>query len=630
MNLHKFITDAINEKLGDMPALAGADLSSVAVEIPRVREFGDFSTNAAMVLARPLGKSPRIIAEQILPEIAAMPFVADASIAGPGFINIKLKDEFIWESAIAPSVGGGSARKRGGGGSVSNSEKSLPPSPLCGDTPLQWRGESTIDLEYGSYNVAKSLHIGHGRASIFGDTFNRIAKYLGHKTISYNYIGDWGRPIGLVIAWIESLHPDWPFFKKPFDKGADFSKYKITEEDMNTFYPLASSRAKDDHEFLAHAQKITKEFQDGHPGYTALYNIFLKVSLDMMDDVMRRLNMLPFDNMLGERNASKYLAPVEKLLREKNLLISDNGAEIVIIKRDADTAPMPPFMFYNSRGADTYDSTDLATIYYRKITDNPDRMIYITDQRQTLHFQQLFRVAEMLDLFGPEKLEHLTHGTVNGTDGKPIKTRDGNAAGLLDMIQMVNSAARARVAESRKTLPDATIEMIALAALKFNDLLHDVKSDYIFDPDAVTQFEGRTGPYILYTAVRLNSVLKKFAERRAQSEGNNNSELVSSNSPALWPVRSANLSNEERELLLTLLDFDRIINTAFDRRSPDILANYAYDLCQSCNTFYHNCPILREDVDAAARARRIEIVRAAIATLSTAIDLMGLSVPEEM
>ena len=604
MNLHQVISESIRDVLANRLELSGANLAAVTIEVPKNREFGDFSTNAAMLLARPMGQPPRKIADIILPKIAALPMVADASIAGPGFINIRLKDEFIIDSAFA-------VRK-----------------PPRAARPL------VIDLDYGSYNVAKSLHIGHGRASIFGDTFNRISKYLGHKIISYNYIGDWGRPMGLVIAWIECLHPDWPFFHMPFDTTADMSKYEISSADLDTFYPLASARAKTDPDFLARARKITKEFQDGHPGYTALYNIFLKVSLEMMHDVMRRLNMLPFDNILGERNAAKYIAPVEKMLRTRNLLIHSDGAEIVVVRRDSDNSPMPPFMFYNSRGADTYDSTDLATIYFRKTKDNPDKIIYLTDQRQTLHFQQVFRAAEMLELFGAENLEHLTHGTVNGPDGKPFKTRDGNVAGLLDIIRMVNDAVRARVMTGGKNLPETTIEMIALAALKFNDLMHDVKSDYIFDADAVTQFEGRTGPYILYTAVRLNSVLKKSAECRAQ--GADDKDKINKLLPQSGETTTANgtlqtaLSSEERELLLGLLDFDRVVNIAFDRRATDLLANYTYDLCQLINTFYHNCPILREDVDDDTRMYRLNIVRRASATLSTAIDLMGLKIPEEM
>jgi arginyl-tRNA synthetase len=557
MNLYQYVSESIQTALMGM-----ADLSGVAVEVPRDRAHGDFSTNAAMVLTKQLGKAPRQIAEMILPKLSALDFVADASIAGPGFINIKLKDEFISNSINQQSA-------------IINQQ-------------------SVIDLDYGAYNVAKSLHIGHLRTSVVGDTFNRIARHLGHKTISYNHIGDWGRPMGLVMAWIEKNNIT-----------------EITAKELDTFYPKAAAFAKENPEFLERARQITAEFQDGNPKWTALYDKFMPISLASMNDVIRHLNMLPFDNTLGEANASKYLPDVEKILRDKNLLISDNGAEIVIVKKDSDTAPMPPFMFYNSRGADTYDATDLAALYYRKITDNPDKVIYFTDSRQALHFEQVFRTAELSQIFPMEKLEHQYFGTINGKNG-PLKTRDGNAAGLLDIIEMVVNAARARVAESGKNLPNETIEMIALAALKFNDLMHDVRSDYTFDPDSVTSFEGRTGPYILYTAVRLNSILRKTKNEIRNTKHN------------------STLAPEERNLLLGILDFDRVIQNAFDKRDTSLLANYTYDLCQLANTFYHNCPILRDDVAPDVRAHRLGIAAKAQSALSTAIDLMGLKVPEEM
>ncbi|MDR1207006.1 MAG: arginine--tRNA ligase [Rickettsiales bacterium] len=570
MNLHKIISESIIKELAGIPALAGADLSQIAVETPKNREFGDFATNAAMVLARPLKQNPRLIADMMLPHIAALSFVADTSIAGPGFINIKLKDGFILEF-------------------VQNKQE------------IKNQKSEVIDLDYGSYNVAKSLHIGHLRGGIIGDTFYRIAKYLGHRPISYNHLGDWGKPMALVIAWIIKKFPnDW---NKP--------EFKIDESEFNTYYPTASEYSKQDPEFLTQVLNIKKDFQDGHPDYFALYEKMLKISLRQMSDVVHSLNMLPFDNNLGERNAAKYLAPVEKILRDKNLLQESDGAEVIVLKREDDKAPMPPYMWTDSRGADTYDSTDLAAVYYKKITDNPDKMIFFTDYRQQLHFAQLFRAAELSGIYPSDKMEFPYFGGINGADGRPYKTRSGNVAGLLDIIGMVNDAARARVAESGKNLPDDIIEMIALSALKFNDLMHDMKSDYVFDPDAVTQFEGRTGPYILYTAVRMNSVLKKAGNQSAA-------------------LSADLLVNEERELILTILDFERVIQNAFEKRATDMLANYAYDLAQLINTFYHNCPILREDVNADTRAHRLGIVRIAIAALSKAVDLMGMKIPEEM
>ena len=570
MNLYKYVSEKINEKLG----------FDAKCEVPRNREFGDFSTNAAMVMAKSAGKNPRELAGEILPKIQELDFVESASIAGPGFINLKIRDDFLWRAARTAA--------------------NITPAA----TPL------VIDMDYGAYNVAKSLHIGHMRTSIVGDVLYRLGRALGHKMISYNHIGDWGRPMGLVIAWIEKLHPDWPFFGTNFDPKGDYSKYTIDPRELDTYYPKASALAKEDETFLAHAQQITAELQNGHAGYTALYNIFLPIALASMDRTIKSLNIVPFDNDLGERNAAKYTKEVEKILRDKNLLEPSDGAEVVVVKRDDDKKPMPPVMFYNSRGAVTYDATDIMALYYRKKTDNPDKVIYLTDKRQSLHFEQLFRVAELLKMFPADALEHIGYGTINGADGKPFKTRDGNVAELNDIIEMVGAAARDRVAESGKKLDEDTTDMIALAALKFNDLSHDLRADYIFDPAQITAFEGRTGPYILYTAVRLNSVLRRAGKFTTPG--------------------TAQFESDERNLIMELLDFDRTVQSAFDTRATDLVANYAYDLCQLINTFYHNCPILREDIPTNTRNMRLSLVQIATDVLTKTLDLLGLKIPNEM
>lgn len=569
MNLYKYVSEAINNKLG----------FEAKLDVPKNRDFGDFATNAAMVGAKSAGKNPRELANEYLPLLKELDFVADVSVAGPGFINIKIKDNFILQNASAPKQ-------------------------MTAVKPL------VIDLDYGAYNVAKSLHIGHLRTSIVGDTFNRIARFLGHKTFSWNHIGDWGKPMGLVIAWIERLHPELPYFQENFDPKTPVD-YEIDEKELNNYYPLASSFAKENAEFQARAQEIKAKFQAGHPGYFALYEKFLAISLRTMNNTVQRLNILPFDYDLGERNAAKYLKDVEKILDEKHMIYEDAGAQIINLKRDTDTAPMPPYMWRDSRGADTYDSTDLAAVYCRKKTDNPDTIIYFTDLRQSLHFEQLFRAADIAGIYPYDKFEHIGYGTINGKDGKPFKTRDGNAAGLDDILDIANDAVRARVAESDKKLDDETIKTIALAAVKFNDLIHDVKSDYIFEPTAITSFEGKTGPYILYTAVRLNSVLKRADAQIAKPE-------------------SFELSTEERNLLIEIMDFEKTILDAYENRATDMIANYAYDLCQLTNNFYHNCPILRDDIAPDIKAGRLYIAKLALDTLSTAINLMGLKIPAQM
>lgn len=551
MNLYKYVSESINNKLG----------FTANLEVPRNRAFGDFSTNAAMVMAKSAGKNPRELAAEILPQLQELDFVADASIAGPGFINLKLRDDFIWDAAAKPHN-------------------------VKTDTPKK------IDLDYGGYNVGKALHIGHLRTSIVGDTFNRIAKYLGHTTKSYNHIGDWGRPMGLIIAWI--LEYGMP-------KNAD---------ELNKIYPESTARAKSDDAWMARAKEVTAELQSGNPEYRKIYDDFMKISLNQMDMVLHRLNLLPFDATMGERGVAPYVAGTQKILEDKGLLVESDGAMIVNVRTDDDTAPMPPLMFRTSSDTQTYAAADLSAIYYRTKTDTPDIIGYFTDSRQNLHFQQVFRVAKMAGLTNAE-LFHTGFGALTGSDGKPFKTRDGGVAELLDILDMVNDAVRTRVADAGKELDDDTIASIALAAVKFNDLLHDVRSDYIFDPNQITSLEGRTGPYILYTAVRLNSVLKRAGDT--------------------FDVDTAKtLTDDERNLLVETLDFERTVQSAFDNRATDMIANYAYDLCQLANSFYHNCPILRDDVDDVTRGHRLKIARIARDTLATAIDLMGLKIPDEM
>ncbi|MDE6250548.1 MAG: arginine--tRNA ligase [Alphaproteobacteria bacterium] len=552
MNLYQYVSKSINDKLG----------FTANLEVPRNRDFGDFATNAAMVMAKSMGKNPRELAGDIAEQLRELDFVADASIAGPGFINIKIKDDFIWQNA------------------------NLPHNLKSGESKM-------LDLDYGGYNVGKALHIGHLRTSIVGDTFNRIARSLGHRTKSYNHIGDWGRPMGLIIAWIiENGMPD-----------------NATE--LNKIYPASTARAKSDDAWMQRAKEITAELQAGNPEYRKIYDDFMKISLAQMDEVLRRLNLLPFDATMGERGVAEYVADTQKILESKNLLTESDGAMIVNVRRDDDTAPMPPLMFRTSADTQTYAAADLSAIYYRNKTDNPDIIGYFTDSRQSLHFQQVFRAAKLADITNAE-LFHTGFGALTGADGKPFKTRDGGVAELLDILDMARDAVRTRVNDAGKTLDDATIESIALAAVKFNDLLHDVKSDYVFDPNQITSFEGRTGPYILYTAVRLNSVLKRAGD-----------------TPKITDIPQQ-LSIDERNLLIEILDFERTVQSAFDNRATDMIANYAYDLCQLINTFYHNCPILRDDVDATDRARRLMIAGVARDTLAATIDLMGLTIPNEM
>ena len=551
MNLYKYVSDEINKKLGFVANL----------EVPKNRDFGDFSTNAAMVGAKTAGKNPRELANEILPKLQELDFVDNVSVAGPGFINIKIKDDFILNNTAIPEH-------------------------------IATQKTSKFDLDYGSYNVGKALHIGHLRTTIVGDTFNRIANFVGHKTTSYNHIGDWGRPMGLIIAWI--LEYDMP----------------KTAEELNAIYPASTARAQEDEQWLNRAREISAELQNGNKEYTKIYNDFMPVSLGQMNEILHRLNVKPFDMVIGERGISEYIPDVQKILENKKLLEKSDGALVINVRTEDDNAPMPPLIFKKNTDASSYAAADLGAIYYRNKKDNPDEIIYFTDSRQALHFEQVFRVAKMADLT-TAKLTHVGFGTITGTDGKPFKTRDGNVAGLSDILDMVEAAVQERVAESNKTLNDTIINQIALSAVKFNDLIHNVKSDYVFDANAITSFEGRTGPYILYTAVRLNSVLKHA-------------------NTTISKPKSYKLSSDERNLLIQIMDFEHMILSACENHAPDLLANYTYDLCQLANNFYHNCPILRDDIAPELRAGRLYIAKLTFDTLATALNLMGLQIPSEM
>ena len=566
MNIYKEISNSVISKIKEIPEIkeyiTPQILDAATIEIPKIRDFGDFSTNIAMLLTKSIGKKPREIADILVSYLSQIPNIEKVSIAGPGFINIKLKDEYIKETA------------------------------LTDDLKPDIEKVQKIDLDYGGYNVGKNLHIGHLRTTVVGDTFNRIAQFLGHKTKSYNHMGDWGRPMGLIIAWV--------------------LEYGMPEnvDDVNQIYPASSARAKEDPDWLEKAQKITVELQNGNTEYKKIYDTFIPMSLNQVNSLLKRLNVLTFDENKGERLIAEYVPEVQEILNQEGIIKYSDGAEIIPVKQDTDTEPMPPVMWKSSAGAQTYAAADLTAIYYREKTDNPDKIVYFTDNRQTLHFKQIFRAAHIAGFAKDIELQHIGFGTITGSDGKPFKTRDGNVPSLDEMINIVADSVRNRVKESGKNLPEETIEEIALAALKFNDLMHDVKSDYIFDVEAVTNFEGRTGPYILYTAVRLNSILKKTSEKAEMT--------------------NVDFLPEERDLLMFLLDFNRIVEVSFDRRAPYILANYAYDLCKLVNTFYHACPIMRDDIEPDVKSQRLAIVKQSLKILSKSLDLMGLKIPEEM
>ncbi|MCL2629092.1 MAG: arginine--tRNA ligase [Alphaproteobacteria bacterium] len=535
-------------------------LDRLAFEAAKIPEFGDYATNLAMIYAKDLGKPPMDFAADLAIELTLMPEVASASIAKPGFVNLVLTDKFLLDSAR------------------NSDEITRVENPLV------------IDMDYTGYNMGKALHIGHLRCSNVGDVLNRVFKAVGHKTISYNFIGDWGRPMGLVIAWIVEKYGKIP-------QG-------ISMAELNRIYVDSSIRAKEDPGWLDHARNVTAEFQKGaNQLYNEIYDWFMGVSMREMDKTMEDMNILPIDLVRGEKYNSAFVPEVKKILEDKGMLEMSDGA--LVIRTDAQV----PMIFETSIGKDTYDTTDLTAIYTRGRDDAPDKMIYVVDFRQKFAFHQKFYIAKKADLTDAE-LIHISYGTITGEDNKPFKTRAGESPDLAGIISMAVDAVRKRVGEAGKSLDEEDIKAIGISALRYNDLSHITMNNYVFDPEKLSMFEGRTGAYILYTARRLASIMEKAGD--AGEFGDNIDALG------------------ERALILQMTEFDRAVQRVAETYGTEILANFAYDLAQLVNNYYHNYPVLASGVSKPDRDHRLAVINMAHKTLVKAINLMGMKLPKEM
>ncbi|MDR0319402.1 MAG: arginine--tRNA ligase [Rickettsiales bacterium] len=534
-------------------------VQKIAFEAAKNPDFGDYATNIAMTAAKTLGTNPMDLAAELAIELTLMPEVSSASIAKPGFVNIVLTDKFLLDAARRA------------------------------DEITQAAAPKKIDMDYASFNIAKSAHMGNLRALIVGDVLNRILRAAGHKTVAYNHLGDWGLPMGKVIAILMEKYPN----------GMPDA---LTADELNKFYPEASELSKADPDWNARAQKITALFQSGNPEYSKIYEWFRNITMKDAREIIEGMNVIPFDKWQGEKYASGFVSDVEKILRVKNLLEKDQGAEIVRIDENT-----PPLLFKTSHGTDTYAATDLGAIYYRSRDDKPDELLYITDFRQNLHFKQLFAVARRAGL-SDAKLTHLGYGTVNGSDGKPFKTRDGGTPSIRGIVEMTVQAVQKRVQESGKDISAGDMRKIAVSALKFNDLAHGMMDNYVFEPAVLTSFEGRTGAGVLYTAVRLLAIQAKAGEDFSKCEFGDKIDGAG-----------------ERALIMMLNDFDRTVSKAAETYQTELLANYAYDLAQAVNNYYHNYPILKSD-----DPHRKAVVAISLRVLTVAIDLLGMQIPSEM
>ena len=584
----------------ELSAAAGAAFEAVGLEarFGDVRrsdkpELADFQCNGAMAAAKLAGRNPREIAGEIAAALKVHPLVLSAEVAGPGFINLRVSDGALSTRAEAVR-----------GDAMAGAEKAAD-------------AQVTV-IDFGGANVAKPMHVGHLRSAVIGDTLQRLLRFLGDTVISDVHLGDWGLQMGHLVTELEDEQPGLVYFDAGFT-GPYPAQSPVTIEDLGRLYPQASNKAKADEARNERSQKAVAEMQAGRAGYRALLRHFIDVSVEALKVDYGFLNV-SFDLWKGESDVDHLIADLVERFKTAGLAEQSDGAWIVHVAKESDKKEMPPVMLVNSRGGTGYHTTDLATIEDRMATlkPAPERMLYVVDQRQALHFEQVYRAAGLLGLIEEARLEHIGFGTVNGPDGKPFKTREGGVLRLADLNAMALDEATKKIEAAGKLPEDmgeverlAVARQVAVAALRFSDLMNTRMTNYVFDLDRFTSFEGKTGPYLLYAAVRVKSVLRKAAE--------------AGHLPGAVSVHE----EAERALVLQLDGFGGALLGSREKRMPHILCEHLYSLAQAFSAFYGALPIASEP-DAGKRASRLALADAVRHQLETGLGLLGITVPERM
>lgn len=557
-------------------------------------DLADFQCNGALAAAKAARRNPREIAVQVAERLAGDPRLASVEIAGPGFINLRVSDAAL--AARADEIAA---------------------DPDCGLTPVPQPRRVMVD--YGGPNVAKPMHVGHLRASILGESVKRLFRRRGDSVLGDAHFGDWGFQMGLLIVAVTDEIPTLrSAAEDPDARDADLlaKTADISLDLLDRLYPIAAARAKEDTDYRDRARRVTAELQAGKPGYLALWRRFTEVSQVALERDFHALG-IDFDLWKGESSVDPLIAGMVEDLKAKDLLALDQGALIVRVTRQGDRRELPPLLVVSSEGSAMYGTTDLATILDRKRSFDPHLVLYCVDQRQADHFEIVFRAAYLAGYAVEGALEHIGFGTMNGTDGKPFKTRAGGVLKLHDLISMTTNKARERLHEAglgAEAAPEEFEEIarkVAVAALKFADLQNFRGTSYVFDLDRFMSFEGKTGPYLLYQAVRIKSLLRKAAETGA-GEG------------TIIVGEAA-----ERDLALLLDAFDHAADEAYDKRAPHFIAEHAYRLAQGFSKFYAACPVLAAP-DEATRASRLALAGTTLRQLEIALDLLGIETPERM
>jgi arginyl-tRNA synthetase len=574
-------------------AFAGLGLAAeLGDTVPSQRpELAQFQVNGAMAAAKMSDRAPRDIAQEVADLLTGHPDIAKVEVAGPGFINISVTDDAIARIAAQDAA-----------------------DPYLG-FPVTDQPENVV-VDYAGPNVAKAMHVGHLRATIIGDSLARLFSFAGHKVIRDPHFGDWGFQMGLLIASIAAEQPDLPYFD--LDATSYPSESPITLDDLQRIYPEAAARARADDDFADSARQATVRLQHGDPGYLALWRHMKSVSEASQRQDFAALGV-NFDLWYGESDVHDRLGPLVASLRETGMAEESQGALVIRVGEEGDNREIPPLILESSSGGFLYSTTDLATIQMRVDELRADLILYVVDRRQADHFLQTFRAASKAGIV-PEgtKLEHIWFGTMNGPDGKPFKTREGGVVQLADVIEMLTDAARRRLDEAHlaEDYPaeerEKIASMVGIAALKFGDLINNRTSDYVFDLDRFSSFEGKTGPYLQYAAVRIKSIL-----RRAAAEGIELGALV------------APTFDSERELMLGLLRLPEVVSRAIALRSPNHVAEFAFEVAGRFNRFYDTCHILSEP-DIARRGSWLSLAAWALTAHERLLDLLGIEVPDRM
>ncbi len=589
----KTIIELITEEVREAFKAKGFEEKYGMVTISNRPDLCQYQCNGALAAAKQYKTAPIKIAQEITEALCNSKSFKEISAIMPGFINISISDDFLADYL----------------NKMKNSEQ-------FGCEKVQ--NPQKILIDYGGPNIAKPLHIGHMRSAIIGESIKRLLRFCGHEVIGDVHLGDWGTQMGLIIAELKRRKPDLIYFDDNYE-GEYPKEAPFTITELEEIYPAASEYSKEYPEFREEAKQITYLLQNGHRGYTAIWNHMMEVSVA---DVKRIYNNLDvsFELWKKESDVQPYIPQMVQYLKDNNYTRISEGALVVDVKEETDTKEIPPCIILKSDGAALYNTTDLATILERMELFNPDHIIYVTDKRQELYFETVFRCARKTKLINENtKLTHIGYGTMNGKDGKPFKTREGGVMRLENLIKSVNEEVYRKIMENRNMEEEEArgiAAQVGLAALKYGDLSNQVSKDYIFDLERFTSFEGDTGPYILYTIVRIKSILAKFEELNKEKIGGNFTILPAE-------------TGAEQTLMLELTKFSEMIHSAYEEIAPHRICAYIYDLANAFNSFYHNTKIITEE-DMNRQSSWIGLITLVQNLLLTCIDLLGFDAPERM